>query len=39
MGAGGTDPWYPGPAGPWAWPAGGRVHQIVSLGGIIVWLS
>jgi hypothetical protein len=39
MGAGGKDPGYPGPAGPWAWPGGGRVHQIVSLGGIIVWLS
>jgi hypothetical protein len=39
MGAGGTDPWYPGPGGPWAWPGCGRVHQIVSLGGIIVWLS
>src|SRR6266568_2532806 len=39
MGAGGTDPWYPGPGEAWAETGGGKDHQMVSPGGTIVCRS
>src|SRR6266699_2477726 len=39
MGAGGTDPWYPGPGDAWAETGGGKDHQLVSPGGTIVCRS